>query len=78
MVFHMLLFKPNPLELNRSLKTADIPVPDPFPARKSRRFMNPDSAPDDVDDAGEASPWSATGMAVISCDSVVCAPVPVA
>ena len=82
MVFQMLLFKPKPLELNRSLKTADSPVPDPFPVRKSRRFMNPDSNPDEVDAevdvAGAASACSAAGTAVTSCETVVCVPVPVA
>src|ERR1700747_3093649 len=80
MVFQMLLFKPNPLELNRSLKTADIPVPEPFPVRKSKRFMSPDSNPDDVDVdvAGAASACSAAGTAVASCETVVCVPVRVA
>jgi hypothetical protein len=78
MVFQKLAFSPKPFELKRSLKTADSPVPDPFPVRKSRTLISPDSDPDDVDDAGEASPCSAAGMAVISCDSVLCVPVPVA
>src|ERR1700756_5237115 len=78
MVFQRLSFSPKPLELKRSLKTADSPVPDPLPVTRSRKFMNPDSAPDPDDVAGEASPCRAAGMAVTSCDSVLCVPVPVA
>src|SRR5271163_3245943 len=78
MVFQRLLFNPKPVEPNTSLKIADRPVPDPFPVRKLRRFVSPDPNPDDVDVAGEASPCSAAGTEVTSCDSVVGVLVPVA
>jgi hypothetical protein len=78
MVFQRLLFKPNPLEPNSSLNTADSPVPDPLPVRKLRRLIKPDSEPAAPDVVGEASPCIAVGTAVTSCDSVVCVPAPLA
>jgi hypothetical protein len=70
------LFNPKPLELKSSLKTVDSSDPDPFPVRKLRMLLSPDPSPVDVDVdvAGEASPCSAAGTAVITCDNVVCVP----
>ena len=77
MVFQILALSPRPLELNTSLKSPERPLVDvEFPDSKSSKPPSPD--PDDDDVAGEASPCSAAGTEVTSCDRVVGVPVLVA